>query len=185
MKSYWFKEIASVQFFVAGAPVQFEPIHGNRGVLVLESPKDDALIGPLEKAASQGVGGIVKLNSEAEYLEKKEQAQLMPSQQRLRGKEFLRQAPKGPFAKKSTAVAGADAPGAAPVKKEVPPAMPFTKSAISQIKGPATVDTGTPPAPNGPGEGKPESAPVVEGFRPATRRISRKPAPVETPPVPA
>jgi len=146
-KVYYYKELNSVPYFVAGAPVQFEPLPGNRGVLSLDSPQHETLITALNSAAEKHIGGIVRI-SEAQYTEKKTLAASTPSLPR-RAKEMLRPMPKAPFQRKQ------DMAAAAEPAKPVPAPTPQTVTA-------------PPPGENVTGP------PVVEGFRPATRKISRK-----------
>jgi hypothetical protein len=158
MKAYYFKEIANHPFIVNGAAAPFQLYPGNRGLLELTSPKDDMLIKALDEAAKNHRGGIIRL-SEAQFLEKKSQLTSSPLPMQ-RQREKLRVVPRGPLARskpKDMVAAGAE-----PVAKPAP--IPLTRAAQKAIK---------------PGE-----APVVEGFRPATRRIKRAEAPAAQATVP-
>lgn len=80
---YFRKELFSSVFIVAGAPVPFEQLDGNRGVIKLDEEKDASLIAALNEAADRRRGGIVKI-TEQEYTEKKSlhplKASVQPSQ---------------------------------------------------------------------------------------------------------
>jgi hypothetical protein len=163
-KTCFFKEIASNQFYVGGAPVQFESLPGNRGIIALESPKDDVIIAALSKAASEHVQGVSMI-SEDQMAEKKSLANSIPLPP-PRAKEMLRPMPKGPFERK--------APTAAPASQVSRDALPLTNSALREAAG---ISAPPPPPAAAPVPQMAESSPVTpeEGFRPATRRISRKP----------
>ena len=175
-KAYFYKEIASNTFYVMGAPVQYDFEYQNRGFIALDSVKDNALIAAITDAANDSVGGIVR-STEAEYEAKKVEAQSTPSQKPLREKELLRQVPKGPFDKRAAAPAVDDAAPApkAAEKLEIPPAVPFTNSTLGRIAAQQSPPAATPPL-EGPAGTSESSEKPVEGFRPAPRRISRKPS---------
>lgn len=72
MLNHFAKEVLSNRYLVNGAPVPFEPLAGNRGVIALDdaNPQQAPLISALNDAAAQGRGGIVKI-SQADYEKKK------------------------------------------------------------------------------------------------------------------
>ena len=167
-KICFFKELANNRFYVAGRPVDFEPLPGNRGWISLESPKDDTLIAALTDASNKQIGGILSVTEE-ELDKKKETAASNPFP--LTGqKEYLRQMPKGPFARKPAPVA--------PVVANAPSrdAVPFSNSALAKL-----VESKFPtPAPS---DAVSQVAPDVpaESFRPMPRRVGRpRKNPVET-----
>lgn len=63
---YFKKELISRRFIVAGAPVPFEALSGNSGVIALDSENDSALVAALTEAANNQRGGIVSI-SHQEY----------------------------------------------------------------------------------------------------------------------
>ena len=160
------KEIVSNKFIVGGAPVPFEVLDGNIGVIALEeNDANKALIAELTKAC--GKFGISKL-SEAEYTEKKTLPQpiLGRSQERSQRNEKLRvvqtRTPTNPFGRQ----VGQAAPGGAAV--EAKPATPPAAQPTAPV----------PAAPPAKAEGSPDSTSgtgmLPPKFTPATRRISRR-----------
>lgn len=165
-KVYFFKEIASNAYLVSGAPVQFEPLPGNRGSIALESPKDDTLIAALKDAATREVGGISSI-SESEYTEKKTLAASMPLTP-PRHKEMLRPMPKGPFGRKVETAEAAE-----PVSRDGVPITDAAIRAANQANMTKAAMVAMSPSQT---ESVTDAAPPLseEGFRPSTRRISRK-----------
>jgi hypothetical protein len=131
------------------------------------------------------VGGVYRI-TEAELAEKKSQAALMPSTPPRR-KEMLRQMPKGPLQKRPPVAS--EAQGATPASPVAPrpETLPVTKSAEREGFAPK-LHAPEPPFPTAPisqpaftepaaaAPDAPAEAPAVEGFRPPTRRISRRAA---------
>lgn len=161
-KSYFFKEIASNPVIVNGAPVQFQHIAGNRGLLELESGKDDELIAGLTKLANDQVGGIVKLN-EAQFAEKKTQAvsTILP-----KPKEMLRvlKPTLNPFPQEVRNTEGNVAPPADGSQIAPPPAPGIPLTATAPATSPTPPTPVIPLTPNG--------EPVGQ-FQPGTRKITR------------
>jgi len=160
---FFLKEIVSNKYIVGGAPVPFEVLDGNIGVIALEeNDGNKSLISELTKSC--GRFGISKL-SEAEYSEKKTLHPLAQSPQRSRQNEKLRvvqtRVPTNPFGRQvhqaaqgeNAAVANTPAAPVAPAPSAPAPASPPAKGE------PADSTTGMLPP----------------KFTPATRRISRRP----------
>lgn len=154
-KAYFYKELTSNPFYVAGGPVEFEALNGDCGILELESPQDDKLIEALTNAARNGVGGVVKF-SESQYTEKKTRG---PGPYSGRKKELLRVLPSqlGPFNKAKKAAAAAPVE---PVPAGVAPVVP-TAEAIAPFP---TAPTAAP---------EPPLAPAPPPFKPKVGRVKR------------
>jgi hypothetical protein len=170
MAAFFYKEIVSNKFLVKGAPVPFEVLDGNRGVIRLEENEENApLIAELNKAA--GRFGVVKI-SEAEYAEKKTEYPLTQSKRSSPLNEKLRvvqtRQPTNPFARQVGAVAEAELK-----PPQVVPERPGLQP--DPLAGQPTFPLTPPAAPSAP-EPSPE-APAGEPtpkFTPSTRRISRR-----------
>ena len=175
-KACFGKELCSNIFYVAGAPVPFETLPGNHGVISLEIGKDDNLIAALNKAADASVGGIYRM-TEAEFAQKKIAAASAPLTQPRR-KEMLRQMPTNPLLKrKSDAAAAALGVNAVPPRPET---VPLTDAALKKASAPVLHEPVPPFATeSSPASPEPASDVPVEGFRPATRRIKRRSATAE------
>lgn len=154
-KSFWKKELLSNAVIVNGAPVPWEPLSGNSGLLVLDAEKDAQLIEGLEALRAKGKGGVVKISEEQYEAEKKSRPYSASS---LRGsKEKLRSLPSDTVRQ----------------PKPVAVAEPAATPPMPNNPAPIPAPPGLPPKP----EGK-------EPFRPATRRATEKPAAPETTPPP-
>lgn len=153
MKTYFYKELAGNPFYVAGTPVPFEVLDGNRGVLELDTdnPKDQPLIAALNEAADKHRGGIVRINAE-KYAQKKSQWPLKPSAGNLAQMLRAMQSAQSHSQRLKEQAAAAAAKKAAP--------------------------TAPPPPPKKNPVGGQESAP--ESFKPATRRLTLKQSPGAT-----
>lgn len=170
MSQYFYKEIVSNRFLVKGAPVPFEVLDGNRGVIALEENEQNApIIAELNKAA--GRYGIVKI-SEAQYQEKKTEHPLMQSKRSSPLDAKLRvvqtRPPTNPFARRDADAAAAELKP--PQVVQQPP-----KLTPDPLAGQPAINL-TPNAPGAPAEPSPEN-PVGEPapkFTPSTRRISRR-----------
>lgn len=133
--AYFRKELLTNAFYVGAAPVAFEQLDGNRGVLKIDvdSAQGDKRMGEvltaLLLAVAQQRGGVVRI-TEAEYIEKKNQFPYNPSSpsatrsqdEKLRiaprpgmqGKAFRPPPPKGISQPKGAPLAGTEAPPAPP-----------------------------------------------------------------------
>ncbi|HUD74005.1 MAG TPA: hypothetical protein VMQ76_02960, partial [Terracidiphilus sp.] len=183
-RGHFGKEIFGNSYLVKGAAVPFEPLPGNHGVIALESPKDDELIAALNKASDDQVGGIYRLTEES-YNSKKNAAALTPLSPPKR--EMLRAMPKGPFERKLETAQPAD--GALPLTDAALRKANLVEAArLAGAPAPAAPLTEAPAEPTVDAIAAAAAAPppvADEGFRPATRRISRKPAPALVPAHPA
>jgi hypothetical protein len=63
-RTYWYKEILSSPVIVNGRAVQWEPLDGNRGVLVVETATHQALADGLKALAAARKGGVVEITEE-------------------------------------------------------------------------------------------------------------------------
>jgi len=151
MKTYWFKEIASNPVIVNGAPVQFQHVPGNRGLLELDAAQDDLLVVKLTEMAKNQIGGVVKL-SEKEYAEKKSSVIATPS---ARPREMLRvvNPSPNPFPQGSS---------------------PSTAATVAPPANPAEAPAGSAPA--APAAPAADPAAPAATFRPAVRRVTRSAA---------
>jgi hypothetical protein len=156
-KVYFYKEIASSRFVANGAPVDFELLDGNRGVIALTPGQDDATISALNK--NQGRYGIVKINAEEYELKKN----LYPYQQSRPKKEMLRMMrpvqPLRPARPGGDTAAGDSQP--MPGAPLPPPKPPRPLQAAEEIPAkPVTVSS------------QPQIPPIAPAApRPATRRV--------------
>ena len=150
-KVHFLKEIINNPIVVEGKGIAFEPIGGGRGLLELDpnDPGHAKIIDALNEFYRRGVGGVAKITA-MEYAEKKS---LPPVMLLGRQRERLRVAPRGPGPKPNP---GPTEATGAPVVKPTPP-------------------TPLPPAAEAAEVPVAELAEKYEGFRPPTRRISRKP----------
>jgi hypothetical protein len=189
MKVFFGKELLSNAFLVGGAPVPFEQLAGNAGVIELDTDKDKALVDALNVAAAKGRGGIVKLSEEG-YNAKKKLAPLSVSPRHSgRRDETLRILPRdlSPF----RAAEAAEQPKLrddGPTLEEwvaagyQAAAYPPRGYAPRTASKPPTLVPEPTPAPaqaNGAESASPssDSAPAA-AFKPATRRV-KKDAPAE------
>lgn len=166
MAAFFYKEIVSNSVLIKGAPVPFEVLDGNRGVIALEETEQNApLIAELNKMA--GRFGIVKIN-EAEYKEKKTLYPLTESRRSSPLNDKLRvvqtRQPTNPFARQVGAAAAVETP---PAPTAVEPLKPDPLAGQPAINLSPAIPT-APPAEKVPGEPTPK-------FTPSVRRISRKP----------
>jgi hypothetical protein len=156
-KVHFSKEILSNPVMVEGNGIAFEPIGGGRGLLALDpnDPGQAKIIAALNEFDKRGVGGVTKITA-TEYAEKKS---LPPVTPLGRQRERLRVAIRGPGPKPNPPPTEATA---------VPPVSPPPAPPIGGETATLPIGAGA-AAPDGPMVEK------YEGFRPPTRRISRKP----------
>lgn len=156
-KVYFSKVILTSAFIVAGKVVPFEPTGGNNGVIALDPQTDALLIEALKKAESERRGGILQI-SEAAYTQKKTEAGSTIFEPPRRQRDVLRPMPKGPN----------------------PFNLPKPVATAPSTAAPAEADTvvESVPPPVAPVATAPTAEPSPVAFKPATRRISRKPEPV-------
>ena len=160
--SYFLKANLANPILVKGKAVPFEHIGNNWGVIALDQnkPEDRDAIEFMNGLTARGVGGVSKLSAE-QYAQKKSQPASTPLG---RPREWLRQRPSGPQKRRDLTrpVAIPPAAGAPAAKKLESPTLAAGAEApldIANLK--ATSD----------------ATPLVDTFRPPTRRISRtKPA---------
>lgn len=161
------KEIVSNTFIVAGAPVKFEVLDGNIGVIALDEtkPENKQLVEELTKNC--GRFGISKL-SEQQYNEKKTLQPLSQFQPRSRTNEKLRivptRQPTNPFARQIHQAAPEGAAAADNGGQQAAPSAPSVTSTVPGVPPPAKADTSS--------ESNTGMAPPK--FVPSTRRISRR-----------
>lgn len=161
------KEIVSNTFIVAGAPVKFEVLDGNIGVIAIDETKAEnkQLVDELTKNC--GRFGISKLSEQA-YNEKKTLQPLSPSLPRLRTNEKLRivptRQPTNPFARQIHQAAPEGDAAAANGAQQAAPSAPSVTSTVPGVPPPAKTDTSS--------ESNTGMAPPK--FVPSTRRISRR-----------
>lgn len=124
-KSYFYKELLSNGAIVGGRVVPFEPLSGNRGVIVVDSDTQVDLLTGLELFANEHRGGIVKI-SEEEYTQKKTQFPPLPNSAASSRKSVLRAMPnpKDLFPKVT-------APAVAPADLNAPP-NPYNPYGVGQ-----------------------------------------------------
>jgi hypothetical protein len=182
MAVFFYKEIVSNKFIVDGAPVPFEILDGNRGVIKLEENEANAkMIAELNKSA--GRFGIVKIN-ETEFNEKKTALDPLGRSERISPlKDKLRvvqtRVPRKPFGSQVSAPAAEVNPpnGEAQVAMSPPPNVkplepsPFLKELAKP--GPPIEQAAEPVPAAAPEAPAPEAQPTPK-FTPATRRISRR-----------
>ncbi len=173
---YFYKEIVANRVLVNGAPVPFEVLDGNRGVIALAD--DSPVATELDKLA--GRFGVVKV-SEQEYQEKKTLHPFRDSVKRSPLSEKLRvvqtRQPTNPFARQvgAAAVAEMAPPKVVPQRPDASlPATPAVPPALQPdpMAGQPAINLSPGIAPAAPGE-QPAGEPAPK-FTPSTRRISRK-----------
>lgn len=151
------KELVSNLVLVAGKPVQFEILDGNRGCIVVDDTIDPQLVTALDQMAAKRRGGIVKI-TEGEYRHIKALHPFSPSAKRLQ-KDTLRALP----------------PSIRPQAKPLQPRQ-GAFNPVAAVAGAVAAKPAAPPvAPKPTAEAQVPATPM-ERFRPATRRISRKEA---------
>lgn len=153
--SYFLKANLANPVLVKGKAVAFEHIGNNWGVIALDQnkPEDRDAIEFMNALTAKGIGGVTKISAE-QYTQKKSQAVLTPSG---RPKEWLRQRPSGPQKRRDlTRPVAIPQPAAAPAVKKLE-APPLTAAPESSLIA----------------ENFSGAEPVVDAFRPPTRRISR------------
>lgn len=135
-KHFFFKELLTSQFMVGGTLVQFEPLDGNNGVIMVDSEAQPDLLRGLTTAANEQRNGVILINEERYEAEKKSHP-FNPSNRRSRA-EPLRvlqvdipkhQAPDAAHAEKSNGATPSTPRGIAPVSNNplgAAPPNPFT-----------------------------------------------------------
>lgn len=157
MKHFFFKELLNNAYFVNGAPVPFEPLGNNRGVIALDDtqPEHKGLIAALNTASDKHRGGISKISEEQYLLKKKENGPppSTPSRRDSRQDEILRVMPEYKPGLKEKPVGDAGPAGAV---DPVPAALP--KPQLSPIQQHLAAKAA----------GK-----KAQGYRPATGKASK------------
>lgn len=132
MKHFYLKELISNPYIIGGAPVPFEHVDDNRGVIALDDSVlgNSTLITGLDEAAAAGRGGIVKI-SEADYAKKKSERSRnllsMRSKQNSRADEIRVMPSVSSLLRKRGAAGAADT--AAALKPAAPAEKPSPKFA--------------------------------------------------------
>lgn len=152
-KLFFYKELFTNKYVCQGKAVDFEPLDGNSGVGVFIVGRDDTVIGCLQHAASQHMGGIVPI-SEEEYNKKKLERPFSTESERQR-QEKLRIMPHRPFGPREPGVVAADMAKTLADARGISPAAAADAPPVSQL-GEAQVAVAEAP-----------------GFKPATRRLAK------------
>lgn len=148
--AYFYKELVSSPVVVAGKPVHWEQLDGNRGVIAVNVEADKALAEGLQKLANDHRGGVVVI-TEAVYQDKKKALPFNPLKASGKGRESMLR----PISQNSD-----------PFRRVKPSA-----AAVSSTPSEPPVQNASAP----PVESLRESAPkpgIV--FQPATARVGRK-----------
>ena len=155
MKAFFSKELVSNQFMIGGAPVQFEILDGNEGVISLDT--SSPLFAALNLAASEHRGGIVRITEEM-YAQKKTAQPFRGYAKDLSRQDEIRLARSNnnPFAKEPGVAAATSNPPAIPLQG----ANPIPPASAGFAAGASASPAGEVAAPAGP----------TPSFRPATRR---------------
>ena len=143
--TYWYKELASNTFYIAGKPLEVEFLDGNRGVVSL--PSTDSQVPALEQAAKDQIGGIVKI-SQDEY----EKKRLRYPYKARRQEDLLEVAPR------------ADRPMGKAFRP--PPPKESPESPVQPVNAPPAPESAT----NEPPQRPPEQPDFTAKFAPKTAR---------------
>lgn len=140
----FYKELISAPVIVAGSPVRWEQLDGNRGVLAVNTETEKELADGLSKLAKERRGGVVQITAQ-QMAEKKTALKFDPSKASAKGQSNMLRPilnSNDPFRRKNAAGV-----------KEIPPQQASAPPVEALKEGSA-------------------KAPIV--FQPATGKVERK-----------